>query len=289
MQAIPTHLAAQWTQQFSSFLEGADLWANSSKSPFQVFSTNKFPVQQNVPLEGIAQIPKNLVLGRRMEHFMRLYLKTSGYKVLAQGLQIRAEKQTLGELDFLIQAPQSQEIIHLEQVYKFYIYLPESVPGQGHWLGPNRRDSLVKKMQKLQAKQFPLLYQAATQPFLAPFNINIEQVQQQLNFKAQLYLPWITKEQVPSPLSINPACIAGHWLSLADLDAWVTQLDGKQTLCYLPDKQDWGSQAHAFTHWETYTALRPKIQTQLEQKRAPMCWLKSNANSYQRFFIVWWA
>jgi len=49
--------------------------------------------------------------------------------------------------------------IHLEIIYKFYLYDPSiGLTQLDHWIGPNRRDSLVKKLTKLKQKQLPLLY-----------------------------------------------------------------------------------------------------------------------------------
>ena len=46
-------------------------------------------------------------------------------------------------------------MIHLEIVYKFYLY--DNTIGTSeidHWIGPNRNDSLREKLEKLKSKRF---------------------------------------------------------------------------------------------------------------------------------------
>jgi len=77
---------------------------------------------------------------------MEAALTANDYTILAKNLQIIAEKKTLGELDFIVEAP-ANEFIHIEMVYKFYLYDPDR---KGSWIeklvGPNLKDHLSFKV-----------------------------------------------------------------------------------------------------------------------------------------------
>ena len=85
---------------FSSFFEGYQstpvLWKG------RLFNLTQYAVQG---LDSFYKIPppsNKLRLGKWVEHFVALQLEDNKtYQLLAQGLQIRKEKQTIGELDFL--------------------------------------------------------------------------------------------------------------------------------------------------------------------------------------------
>ena len=64
-----------------------------------------------------------------------------------KGVKIIVDKITIGEIDCLIEY--LNKYIHLEIVYKFYLYDEHINTGElDHWIGPNRKDSLVFKLNK---------------------------------------------------------------------------------------------------------------------------------------------
>ena len=97
-------------------------------------------------------ISNTLRFGHRMEYFMEAALRANDYTILAKNLQIIAEKRTLGELDFIVETPDNLHI-HIEMVYKFYLYDPDR---KGSWIeklvGPNLKDNLSFKVKKLKEK-----------------------------------------------------------------------------------------------------------------------------------------
>ncbi len=97
--------------------------------------------------------------------------------------------------------------IHLEIIYKFYLY--DSSVGESeieHWIGPNRRDSLLQKLNKLKDKQLPLLYSKECLTYLETLKLTASEIDQQLYFKAQLFVP--LKEYGNKFSLINNECIA---------------------------------------------------------------------------------
>ncbi|WP_415859547.1 DUF1853 family protein [Aureibaculum sp. 2210JD6-5] len=110
-------------------------------------------------------------------------------KILTENIQVQHDKRTVGELDCILIKDNTP--IHLEIIYKFYLY-DNSVGSSEieHWIGPNRNDTLLKKLTKLKEKQLPLLYSEHTKPILDDFNLNPKIINQLVYFKAQLFTPY---------------------------------------------------------------------------------------------------
>ncbi|MGB1216287.1 MAG: DUF1853 family protein, partial [Saprospiraceae bacterium] len=124
------------------------------------------------------QLPNNLRLGHLIEKIVSELIKSStNYKILYENSQLIENKNTIGEIDFIIKEIKTQSLIHLELAYKFYLFDP-SISSEiiNNWIGPNRNDSLKEKLNKLKRKQFPLLYhEKAKEKFK---DIKIEEVSQ---------------------------------------------------------------------------------------------------------------
>lgn len=279
-------LSQRLTYQYEGFLKGGDIRAINSIQDFNPFTTAfDAPPNKNTLKLWKTSIPPRLVLGKRVEYFMSDYLQEHpSYKILAQNTQVFREKVTIGELDFLIQDIHTQQVIHLEQVYKFYLYLPNATLYKDDpWIGPNYKDSFQLKMDKLKNKQFPLLHKEETQIALKHLSIDFSNVQQQLSFKATLFLPFDTPNLVFS--TINNRCIEGIWMRLENFKALYQH---QSFQFFLPQKQDWGLAPQYNSSWFSFSCILPKIQASLAQKRAPMCWIKTSNTTYQKCFVVWW-
>lgn len=284
MQTLSTN--QRFTHQYEGFLKAQDIRAIGSNNIFPPFFTNSNTLPNETALDIWRNtIPPRLVLGKRVEYFMSYYLKNhSPYRVLAQNIQIFNKKITLGELDFLVQDIVTQQVIHLEQVYKFYLYVPEARLYQNDpWIGPNYKDSFQQKMNKLTQKQFPLLYQTVTQKALAHLQLDFSNIQQKLSFKAALFLPFNKKNDALT--SINNKCIEGIWMRLKDFEA---EDSFKTAQFFLPEKQDWTVSPKYNSTWFSYHSALVQIQASLAKKRAPLCWLNTATKTYQKLFVVWW-
>lgn len=276
----------RFAHQYEGFLKGQDIRATQPKGVFAPFLPHLNSLPNETALNNWQNtISPRLVLGKRVEHFMSYYLENnSPYKILTQNIQIFNEKTTIGELDFLIQHTATQQIIHLEQVYKFYLYVPDATLYQNDpWIGPNYKDSFQQKMDKLTQKQFPLLYQEATKNALEHLQLNLSKIQQQLSFKAALFLPF--NKISDSFKTINNKCIEGIWMRLEDFEQ---NSSFQETQFFIPEKQDWGVHPKYNSTWFSYASILPEIQASLAQKRAPLCWLKTSEKEYQKLFVVWW-
>jgi len=276
----------RFAYQYEGFLKGQDIRASQNEAFHPPFLTNSKSIPSETTLNTWEKtISPRLVLGKRVEYFMSYYLKNnSPYKVLAQNIQIFNKKTTIGELDFVIQHTDTQQIIHLEQVYKFYLYVPDAtLYHKDPWIGPNYKDSFQQKMDKLTQKQFPLLYQEETKKALEHLELDYSIIQQKLSFKAALFSPF--KMAANTFKTINNKSIEGLWMHLEDFEQ--NKLFRNRQF-FIPEKQDWGLHPKYNSTWFSYPTILAQIQTSLAKKRAPLCWLKIAENDYQKLFVVWW-
>lgn len=221
------------------------------------------------------------ILGKRMERMLHWQLLQSNrFEVLCDSVQIKEQKVTIGELDFLLRDHKANQQIHLEFAYKLYLYNPEASHPDEIWVGPNRRDTLHRKLKKLRDQQFSLLHHPATKEFLTVNNWGTDNFNQWLCLKAQLYLPKDYFEKAPE--DINPLAVAGIWIRGNQLN------DHHNHSFFLPNKIDWSMRPHHKVQWMNFDHTQKEIKGILAQKRSPMCWAKAPTGELERMFVVWW-
>ncbi|PCI33258.1 MAG: hypothetical protein COB60_08195 [Flavobacteriaceae bacterium] len=221
----------------------------------------------------------NLRLGKRVEQFVITALKQDKtIKILAQNVQIQNKKITVGELDCILR--KIDRPIHLEIVYKFYLY-DATVGGNelAHWIGPNRNDNLLKKLSKLRDQQLPLLFNKHAKETLIALNLKSEDLLQRVCFKAQLFVPY--KSEISFNL-LNKDCVQGFYVHFSALEQF--------SLCkfYTPKKMDWLLEVQTQVPWQSFTIFYEDVTVLIAAQRAPLCWIKFPNGDLQKFFIVWW-
>jgi len=261
--------------QYEGFLNTPQLWENNEVFELQQF---ELPKIKTPIFEGILQ--KNQRLGKRVESFLSHQLKQDATaKILVENTQIQNGKITVGELDFLIETYKNP--VHLEVIYKFYLY--DASVGKNeldYWIGPNRRDSLVAKLNKLKNKQLPLLYNPLTKNLLSKLNLKSENIEQQVLFKAQLFIPYKTTNIQFKALNNN--CVNGFYINFNELQ------ELKTCKFYIPSKINWLQEIQTQTNWQSFEKFSQKIEVFFNQKSAPLCWLKYPNGETKKFFVVWW-
>jgi len=222
----------------------------------------------------------NLRLGKRVERFVSHELKQdSSILIIAENIQIHNNKITLGELDCLFE--QNKNLIHVEVVYKFYLYdISAGSSELEHWIGPNRKDSLSEKITKLKEKQLPIIHHPETQKYLRTLPINRHEIIQKVYFKAQLFVPISMLNS--NFFLINNQCVSGFYISIGQLDNF------SDCEFIIPSKIDWLVSPYLDVNWLVYKDFKTKITSVLQQKNSPLCWLKNKNGKLQKFFMVWW-
>lgn len=261
-------------QRFEGFLNTPVLWKSN-----EVYNLKQFEIGQRA-VSFNATIESKLRLGKYVERFVSYQLiQEESIEMIAENVQISKNKITLGELDCLLF--KNEEPIHLEIIYKFYLF-DSSVGNTSlqHWIGPNRKDSLIEKLDKLKQKQLPLLYSEECQEYLQSINLKSSDISQQVYFKAQLFVPLSMNSKVD--LNINSDCVVGYYLNSSQ----VTQF--KNAKFYIPSKKDWLINPHTNVDWLNYTDFMTESDPYLQREFSPMCWMKSSNCELKKFFLVWW-
>ncbi|PWK19858.1 DUF1853 family protein [Xanthomarina spongicola] len=261
--------------QYQGYLKTPNLW-----NGHLVYNLQQLECISEINSSFNETLPKNIRLGKRVEQFVFHELKQlPQISILAENLQIQQEKRTLGEMDMLLLM--DNKPIHLEIIYKFYVYDDTVGTTQlDHWIGPNRKDSLVEKLNKLKNKQLPLLYLPETLTYLQKHNLEIEKIEQNVLFKAQLFVPYNIKTIDFKP--INPACIAGFYLKKETLIAF------DNCKFYIPSKANWLLETQVQSNWMTYDTFLIKVHLILEKQTSPLVWIKHPNGEINKCFIVWW-
>lgn len=225
-------------------------------------------------------LPTNLRLGHLAEKIVSELLHASAnYDVLYENVQIKDGQTTIGEIDFMVEDLVNKQVIHLELAYKFYLYDPGISSHQMHnWIGPNRKDSLHEKLEKLKTKQFPLLHHANTKEQIS--EEMIAGADQQLCFLVSLFTPYDFQESLQSSYQ---RAIRGYYI---DLDGFY-RLHQPGHQYYLPTKTEWGMDPACCDNWMDLASVEWEIKSTLEENRARLCWQKQG-ESHSEFFVVWW-
>ena len=258
--------------RFEGFLKTPTLWVSTNIHELKQFSIEQKSIVFNLDIDNKQR------LGKYVERFVSHQLvNTEGISLIAENIQISKDKITLGELDFLIN--KNGKPIHLEVIYKFYLCDP-SLKGLDCWIGPNKKDSLVEKLNKLREKQLPLLYSKECEKYLKSISLQSADISQQVYFKAQLFLPLGKNPSINS--LINTDCIAGFYCSLHTLTEF------KNAKFFIPSKKDWLMTPHTNVAWMAYEKYLEESKTYLDRQFSPMCWIKSTSGELKKFFLIWW-
>ncbi|AVR46206.1 hypothetical protein C7S20_13585 [Christiangramia fulva] len=225
--------------------------------------------------------PRNRLLGKRMESFFEIALKHSNrYEKIASNIQIFRKKVTLGEIDFLLKDLQNDEILHVELVYKLYLFDPDLPKGYSRWIGPRRKDSLPQKLERLKEKQFPLLFLPETREKLKDLNLDFSNIKQHLCFKAKLFQP---ENKAAELQNLNPDCLTGKWIHWEDFK----NIDFEEGVFCSPKKVFWSMSPGNNKSWLNFPQIKEIVSILIEKDRPPLIWMKKGEKT-ESFFVVNW-
>lgn len=261
-------------KRYYGFLKTPVLWQSKS-----IFNLQQLEIETQFSKIDI-EIDETLRLGKYIERFVSFeLLQQPDISIIAENIQIQKDKITLGELDCLLL--KNQQPIHLEIIYKFYLY-DASVGNTeiDHFIGPNRKDTLVEKLLKLKKKQLPLLYSETCKNYLKNLSLNVNTISQYVYFKAQLFLPY--SNQNIQLKTLNNNCIAGYYINKEDLE------NLSNCKFYIPTKKDWLITPHPNVNWKNHTTIKTITENYFNTKFSTLCWVKFKNGSIKKMFLVWW-
>lgn len=225
--------------------------------------------------------PKRL-LGLYVEELYHCLLEDLlGWHVIARNLPIHSAGRTIGEMDFLVQNPQTGSVEHHEIAIKFYLAYAEGV--NVRWYGPNPADRLDLKTQHMLTHQSQLAARPEALPTLHSLGIH-ERPESRLFMPGYLFYPM--DQGVKAPRQADPDHSRGRWLFLDQLD----QVPQRERLVPL-DKPNWLGpwlQEEAPDESVVAKALakieqskHPRLFAQLEWNDEYQLWIEQ-----QRYFVV---
>lgn len=269
--------------QFQGFVNTPSIFFDKNYSELSLFHWK--PVKKDLAsaFDKIDALSKNLVLGKRVEYFFKALLNNSErFQLLGNNVQIHNEQRTLGEFDFFIKDHKTLEILHIELMYKFYVYDPKQPTEIESWIGPNRKDSLIRKITKVKVSQFPLLNSPEAKKYLNHLEIHADNIQQQILFKALLFIPETYENH--NFEHINRQCIAGYWYHFSELKKFCDL----NYQFYAPEKQDWPIDPAHGEVWFSHSEIEEQIKALHKRKKSPLIWIKKSNSTYEKMIVVWW-
>jgi len=240
------------------------------------------------PLLEFLAAAKSQRLGLYFERLWQFFLREdTEVELLANNLPVRDGGRTLGEFDCLYFCRRRRLHIHLELAVKYYLGYGSTPPGAAasntrQWLGPNNRDRLDIKIERLLGHQIRLSESPHAQPSLR--ELGIDTLSREVEVKGYLFQPDTTA--LAAPQGFNPAASLCHWHRFANLAG---ALNSRASYLVLP-RLHWLGPTVADSTEPPLTAAQ--LLAALErhfaaQRRARLvAELDSQGLEQQRFFVV---
>lgn len=167
-------------------------------------------------------------LGLYFERLWQFFLEQDpAVELVAHNLPVRDGGRTLGEFDCLYYCHRRQRHVHLELAVKFYLAHSagtQSPSPRDCWLGPDSRDRLDLKLQRLLDHQTRLSLHPQGRAVLA--KLGIESPLMEMELKGYLFRPIQQSEQTTGPpAGFNARCRLSGWLRMAELEARMASAD----------------------------------------------------------------
>lgn len=143
------------------------LWVVNSPSLIKIVdneNTDEVPpiTEADIEVDRLMRFFEAGVTRRVGKYFERLVLfwleHVRQVELVAHGRQIREDKITLGEIDFLFHDERGC-LTHMEVAVKFYLHHRHSAINGSHFVGPNVNDTFERKMTRLFEHQLPLSHE----------------------------------------------------------------------------------------------------------------------------------
>lgn len=159
------------------------------------------------------------------------FLCTKGYKdgvfpyeLITKNLQVNTPQSTVGEFDFLLH-DQSGKQIHLEAAIKYFL-LNDKLEGESEnwssWVGPNSRDRLDIKMERMRDHQLTLGQRKESEESLLKYSITPSELAVNHLIQGQLFTKLSDETTIGAkehcPANCNPNAVNGYWLRENELE-----------------------------------------------------------------------
>lgn len=131
------------------------------------------------------------------------------YRLLGRNIQVCEGNVTVGELDMLLEDTRGV-CVHLECAVKYYLAHRPEIGNWRNWIGPNGRDRLDIKLQRLLNHQLVLTKHPAAHPLLASRGLDAKNISCKY-FLRGMFFPHPDSSHC-LPAQAHPAVLTGRWL-----------------------------------------------------------------------------
>lgn len=153
-------------------------------------------------------------LGLYFEQLWQFFLHSdTQVELLAHNLPVQDAQRTVGEFDCLYYCHRRRRHVHVEFAVKYYLGVsePDANPEGGtRWLGPDPRDRLDRKLDRMLTRQIRLGETTAGQAVLA--SLGVADAEKEIVLRGQLYQP--ASRPRPLPPGYNRNNSPGIWTTL---------------------------------------------------------------------------
>jgi len=262
-----------------------------------------------IRLNILDQEPKPLIdkINQCKSHFLGSYFETifsfainnlSSFDVIFEHKQLISPDRTLGEIDALVRT-QDGKLHQFEVAIKFYL---ESNRELGHWVGPNKNDSFIKKYDRAKNHQLKVLALPEASVLMSDYNLN-EPINAHLLMFGILYNQIAKSDDLTlfqhQPMTflaakeekINQAAKTGFWINEDNLIWLKDDFISAQELFkphWISDPVEQEVSTQKSLH---FSAWQDDIKEKFKQDNRPrhfvIKWKKSGFDShYTRLFVV---
>ena len=161
-------------------------------------------------------------VGVRFEALLAFWLRwRPDCALLGHNLQVRDGGRTLGAFDFIMRC-QDGRVEHWEVAVKFYLQRRDSDDWSA-WVGPNQRDRLDIKLERMRGHQLPLSSLRESQDILRSAGVLDVPVQRGV-LKGAFFSPW--DRAARGPQGSRSATPRGRWVEAHRLEDYGAQVPG---------------------------------------------------------------
>lgn len=168
---------------------------------------------------------RHIRLGLYFETLWHFYLQHSEHtELLAHNVPVRSDTATLGEFDCLYYCKRRQRAVHLELAVKFYLCRQDDLTTGAElqdWLGPNSRDRLARKLERMLHHQIALGEYEAAQRVL--FELGIHRPLREVFISGQLFYHWRATPTAPG--TYNSRRTLQPWLHRRELGEYLVTVE----------------------------------------------------------------
>ena len=173
------------------------------------------------------------MLGPYFEALWTYYLKyLAPTEIVAQNLQVRSDKKTIGEFDFIYRDSETGLFHHLEVAVKYYLGVKtfntsndSRFSDMAAWIGPNKNDRLDRKFIKLRDHQSKLSQNECAKPILSELGVDesgIDKIETDICLLGYLFYPF--DEAIAPPIHAHLSHHRGVWVSHSKIAEFVNSL-----------------------------------------------------------------